>query len=156
MRYEFECQECGALFEIEMSMKNARDKGTCSCGGKAKRVWTLPQMIVRGESKNKDSGDTFAPELMTSIGPTMEKAGVSPKAYERIHDKVRKHDEAVAREVSRRTGNHSHEGDGKIRHVGSVPLAKALSMYKENGGEMPTTDQLKRRGCFFEHEKRNL
>jgi putative FmdB family regulatory protein len=157
VKYDYECDGCKAIYELEIPMKDVCSEVPCpNCEGTAHRIFSVPQMIVRGEGKNKRSDDNFAPEEMVSIGPTAAKAGFTAKQYERIQTQAVKGDEEVAREVSRRSGNHATQGSDAVRHVGSIPLAKFLSMQKENGGDMPDTEQLKRRGCIFEHEKKNL
>lgn len=46
-RYDFSC-ECGEVIEREFAMSEVKGKVKCpSCGKMAKRVWGLPNQIVR-------------------------------------------------------------------------------------------------------------
>lgn len=157
MKYDFECGGCKVIYELELAMKDVQPEHPCpNCAGVLKRIFSIPQMIVKGEGKNKRSGDDFSREVASSIGPTAARAGYSPQQYERVQAAAVKHDEAIAKEVSVRSSNHSTQGSDALRHVGSIPMAKLLAMKKENGDQMPDTEQLKRRGCLFEHEMKNL
>lgn len=158
-RYDYECVECGERFALKRSPA-VDDVGSASCvrcGKSSRRLWTsVPQMIVRGTGKNKRDQDDFAPEHIAASVPRRARArGLTPKQYERIAVKDRHLSESFWRDKAR--GNVAGQGvDGHMRKTGEIVGEKFLAMYRENDGDMPSTDQLLRRGCIYEHEKKNV
>jgi putative FmdB family regulatory protein len=48
MRYEYECDKCGTRIEKSSPMGKAKKTVKCSCGGKAKRVFSAVAIGIDG------------------------------------------------------------------------------------------------------------
>ncbi len=154
--YDYSCTKCGKSF-TEQRSPATEDVGSaaCACGHIAARAWTsVPQMIVRGSGKNVWSGDNFAPEHVGTQVPR-QLAHLTPAQYERKVARECARSEAKDRAIARDKSS-MLRGDGGLRRIGRCSQGKLFAMMNENGGDMPSKEQLLRHDVIHQHEKKNV
>ena len=52
MFYDFECQKCGKVFELQFRMGECPSETACKCGGVAKRLISAPAIKIGGVFKS--------------------------------------------------------------------------------------------------------
>ena len=52
MFYDFECQKCGKVFELQFRMGECPSETKCSCGGIAKKKISAPALKIGGVFKS--------------------------------------------------------------------------------------------------------
>lgn len=154
MLYEYECDGCGC-FTQSHPMGSAPQSVLCECGAPASRIYTMPALIVRGESKNGRNRAEYDPKHWATLPPKAADAGYSPAAYEKLHDESFNRNEAIAREVARHRRT-SKSGDGGLRKIGEVSLAEMCAMQNETGEKVPSNETLLRKGRIYAHEAKNV
>jgi putative FmdB family regulatory protein len=88
--YEYQCQKCGQVFEVQQSFKDEPLK-TCqaeSCRGKVTKLFSPPAIIFKGSGfhvndygrGNGNGKKTASKDTESSACKTCDSAGACPKA----------------------------------------------------------------------------
>lgn len=63
--YDFRCEKCGELFEIQMPMDERNNPPACEkCGGRLVRSWSSPNIIYTDEGFTQFRGRNGAGEAI--------------------------------------------------------------------------------------------
>lgn len=142
MRYDYECESCGAAIEHSCLMADRPDALVCQCGGNAARVFrSVPESFVRGRPFDFDPSKN-----LPSFGRQFGRTDAQQHAhYKEVIERKRNAVHADNRSHSRK--------DKEFEFIGVAPVESVLSFNRNvNDPEAAQTNPVefhKRMGTYM-------
>jgi len=150
--YDYQCDDCGAVTEIQRGMRDSDDDVVCaSCGsGNMGRVFTAPHIRVRGDRRCRilhADGQRRHTDMETELREDFGVHSVTPQGqtYEETYQNIKQRGSMVKEMMKARTERTEKEQSAKSREWMKGALARTTKRGREKKERRAKEEAEKRR-----------